>query len=471
MAAAVAAAADPIDLRLQGSFPIRLGASVLETGSVPSHWRTVRFNHKPEAKQHTRSRIQSSNEAGQCQLTLEEDDAEYTYLGSRGDSEDTYILLQSGSGKSRELILERLDGRHDFNLTRTPSEHNARKLAELYPQLTANDDEDDDAGNDLFGDDDADAPADEENPFDWRHFLKLELDKPETANSNADATRDHDVRAPAAANRITNRSTTAAAPRRAEPKVAATKKRKAAPAAANKASNPKRVKAGYEPPTTTSTPKSVVPPSSKKAAAPARKIPDIRVESEDEIDDDNDADADDDDGELILEGDTTSEKPRSSMGLALSGTFGNGGGGPISLQSAANSPAGRVAPDNAAATNATIEEYTFEFGGSDEEIDDNDDGGLLEVEYPEADQEQEEVLDEAEADADVEDLALPSPARSRPPPLPTEPSISAAAAAADDDDDFANQLAEAMMEDDDDEDVPGPSAPDAALESEESEEE
>jgi hypothetical protein len=467
MAAAVAAAAGPIDLRAQGTFPIRLGASVLETGSQASHWTAVRYNHKPETKQHRQSeaRIQPGNDLGQLQLTLEEDDGEYVYSGSREDAEDTYILLQHESGKSVDLVLERLDGRHEFNLTSTPSETNATELMEKYPHLTANDEEHDDNGDDLFGDDDADAPADELNPFDWRHFLKAELEKPETTNANLDATRDNDARVPTPSSRAVNKPTTTAAAKRAEPKTTAAKKRKA-PAVTRKAPNPKRVKAGYELPPTTSAPKSPAPSSSKKTAAPARKIPDIRVESEDEDDEDNDADADDDDdGELILEDDSVAQKPRS-MGLALSGALGNGHGGPISLQSAANSPAGRMAYDTAPTTSASIEEYTFDLGGSDDEIvvEDDDDGGLLEVEYPGADEQEQEGEDEAEADADVEDLELPSPARSRPPPLPTEPSASLSAAAADEDDDFANQLAEAMMEDFEEE-VP------AAVESEESEEE
>jgi hypothetical protein len=366
------------------------------------------------------------------------------------------------------LVLERLDGRHEFNLTSTPSETDAAKLMERYPQLTANDSEHDDNGNDLFGDDDAEAPADEDNPFDWRHFLKAELEKPETTNAHLDATRDNEARVPAPSSRAVNPPTTTAAAKRAEPKVAAAKKRKA-PATTKKAPNPKRVKAGYEPPPTTSAPKSPAPSSVKKSAAPARQIPDIRVESEDEDDEENDADADDDDGELILEGDTAAEKPRSSMGLALSGTFSNGNRGPISLHSAANSPAGHMAHDTAPTTSNSIEEYTFDLGGSDDDEgavnNDDDDGGLLEVEYPGADEQEPEAEDEGEADADVEDLELPSPARSRPPPQPTEPSASVSAAAvADEDDDFANQLAEAMMEDDEDE-VP------AAVESEESEEE
>jgi hypothetical protein len=467
MAAAVAAAAGPIDLRVQSSFPIRLGASVLETGSETSHWTTVRYNHKPESEQHRQheARIQPGNDHGQFQLTFEEDDGEYVYSGSREDAEDTYILLQHESGKSVELVLERLDGRHEFNLTSTPLETNAAKLVGMYPQLTGHDEEHDDNGNDPFGDDDADAPADEDNPFDWRHFLKAELEKPETTNAHLDASRDNENRIPTPSSRAVNKPSAAAAAKRSEPKVTAAKKRKA-PAVTKKAPNPKRVKAGYEPPPTTSVPKSAAPSNSKKTAAPARQIPDIRIESEDEDDEDNDADADDDDGELILEGDTPAEKPRSSMGLALSGSFGNGNGGPISLHSAANSPAGHMENDTAPTVSASIEEYTFDLGGSDDEavIDDDDDGGLLEVEYPGADEQEQEVEEEAEADADVEDLELPSPARNRPPLLPTEPSVSLSAAAADDDDDFANQLAEAMMEDDDEE-VP------AAVESEESEEE
>ncbi|KAF2170040.1 hypothetical protein M409DRAFT_64421 [Zasmidium cellare ATCC 36951] len=419
--AAATAPSSVIDFKSQATFPIRLGTSVLKP-STPARFTSVRFNHKPKFKGSgdVKAVIREGDGVGESKLLLEDDAGEYKYAGRHVQDEDSYVLVVRGQGKEKEMVLERMGSSHGFNLTSTPSQSDAKVLADKYPHLP----QDDGDEVDLFGDNDEDMPPDESNPFDYRHFLKAELEKQETAKEAAETARSS-AGTPLARSQAVASSTPMSKPakpvKKTDPKPQAAKKRKNA--AAEKP-NPKRVKAGQEPPV---------------AAEPAKpktrpEIPKINLDRKASLR----RPSLDDSGELILENETpVTEKPpkHNAMALALSGQL---GGGPISLRSAASSPGSHIDASPAPQRPEGMdEEYVFEFDDSPEPSKPDDHT------VPEDDGDAD--ADEDEDDADVEDLELPSPAQGQ----RANANPPAATNGGDDDDDLDAQLAAAMMEEDD----------------------
>lgn len=458
--AAAAVAPGALDFRTQGSFPIRLGSSITEPAGKAAQWNAIRYNHRPTPRRRgekLRARIKEGAKAGETRLSLDQGDEEYRYTGRlEDDEEETYVLLSRGEGKDLEMVLERLQSRFGFNITSTPDEPSAKVLAERYPQLE--DEKMNDSGasddDDLFGTDGPDAPPDEDNPFDWRHFLKAELER---AAEAAEPPKPSTPAVPAAAARSTPASRPAAK-KAAESKASAAKKRKTP---TTKDTPAKRTKAAADPPEPAApAPLSTSTSSARgrNTAATTRDVPTVRVDRRASTRQSTLEDL----GELILEGDTpVTEKPRSAMALALANQLGTG---PISLQSAAGSPAGRVVEDEAMATSP--QEYTFDF---DDNGEDDDDAGPGELEIVGDEEEEEE--DEAplhgghDEDEDVEDLELPSPAQAhRPKFAAAAPPVPAQTEG--EDDDFEKNLMAAF-----DDDEPEAVAAGARAEQDESEEE
>lgn len=418
MAAATASSA--IDFKSQATFPIRLGNSISKPSS-PARFTSVRYNHKPKLKasENVKGVIREGDAVGESKLLIEDDGAEYKYAGRHVQDEESFVLMVRGRGKDREMVLERMSSSHALNLTSTPSQSNASVLAEKYPHLPQDDGDEDD----LFGDEGEDMPPDDSNPFDFRHFLKAELEKQETAKETAETARSS-AGTPLARSQPGTSSTPISRPvkptKKAETKAALAKKRKT-PAAEKP--NPKRVKAGQEP--------AVSNEPAKPKAKP--EIPKINLDRKASLR----RPSIDDSGELILENETpVTEKPprHNAMAMALSGQL---GGDPISLRSAASSPGSHVASPAPPRPEGMDEEYVFEFDDSPEPSKPQDHGA------PEDDGDDEE---EDEDDADVEDLELPSPAQGH---RQSASNAAAAAAGGDDDDDLDKQLALAMMEEDD----------------------
>lgn len=302
------------------------------------------------------------------------------------DGTDRYVLLARGTGKDKELVLEKVGGTYHFNLSSTPAETDASKLAERYPTLP----EEEGDGDGLFGDDeDAEEPADASNPFDFRNHLKSESAR--TRPNGAD-TPQSSAGTPRPAPRAATSTPVAQPKKPAASSTVAQKKRK--PADPLKP-NPKRVKAGTEPPapTTTTKPK-------------PKDVPSVRIDRKASLR----RLSLDDSGELILENETpvTEKPPRApgAMALALSGQLGQG---PISLRSAASSPASRNASPAPPRPEGIESPAEFELGESSPET---GSGRKPRLQSP-GDYFSNAEEDEEDADADVEDLELPSPRQGR----------------------------------------------------------
>ena len=456
MATAAVSIAQPIDLTKPANYPIRLGNSILKPSqSSNKRFVIVRYNHKPELRSDDIRASVKAGKGGESRLKLGDGRNEYSYDGDSVGAGDGYVLVLKGEGKSKELMLERLSGSHAFNLISAPKEQDADKLREEYPQISAHEEgEDAVSGEDEDGED----PLDADNPFDFRHHLKAALAE-HAKRPRAEAPRST-TGTPLAQPRAATTTPMKRPAKGASNGVFTQQKKRKAPTSSTTTSQPssKRAKA-TQPPIHEPT----VSAPSKQERAKTEAPPKIRMDRKASLrhtssyNNHINAEKDDESGELILENETpVSEKPptgRSAMSLALQGQLGNAGGGPISLRSAASSPASHVAspaplrPDGMGEDeDEEIEEvdgegdeepsYEFEFGGSSPE----------EAAHPAQRQDfagdEDGDADEEDEDADVEDLELPSPATEH------KPSISATTVTGSgmDEDDLDAQLAAAMAE-------------------------
>ncbi|KAI7293496.1 hypothetical protein KC340_g16447, partial [Hortaea werneckii] len=395
--AATTASTQPLDLSKPASFPIRLGNSLTQSPEAVDPYVNLRYNYKPQSfAQDTSARIRSLRSSQNKAVKLDIQDGQWSYDGRPAqDVGDNYILILRGEGSKKEAVLERIHAGYEFNLTSTPNEADSEALRKQYPHLEDAGQATD--GDELFGDESNDEePLDPSNPFDYRHHLNTALadhhnKQHEPPPSSKPTPRAQPTR-PAS-------STPLARPthkRQASNHLFAQQPKKRKPPTSD-APTPSQTK---ESTTKTST-KKPKPDSQQSKSSPTtssrntkqppsttRKPPEIRLdrqassvhppsphghhhhEAEEAEEDEHPSPASDEsgDGELILENDEASHSRRhphhtqhqgakasqgkarnaGAMSLALSGQLGageqgaGGGGGPISLRSAASSPASRI---------------------------------------------------------------------------------------------------------------------------------
>ncbi|KAK5170802.1 hypothetical protein LTR04_003391 [Oleoguttula sp. CCFEE 6159] len=405
-----AATTRSFDIHKQGIHNVRIGDSILNP-SVSSRLTSVRYNHKPTTTTSDPVTTITPSTGGET-LTLKDGDDVYVFTGDREDDTVHTVLLYDPD--TQELVLERLDATHNFNLTSAPWEKDASKLAGQYPQLRnagqdskipdAEDeglfgDDQDEATDDASSDNEGSVP-DPDNPFDYRHFL----------NNQAWAKASPDALTPAVSCVPTAQNTPAMPARR--PQTASVQSHTPTPALPPrpKAKNQNRRQPAVRAPT------SAAPTIRLDRRASTRPTDDIIMPTAVASDSEADADGEDDDdaGGLTLEFDTSRQR-KKSLGLGLGAVS-----GPISLRSAANSQSPNPSPglrnQVGAALSARLParkawgEGEVEVGFGDSPLDDQD--GLDEADEGEEEDEEEDADADADADADddVEMLALPSPA-------------------------------------------------------------
>lgn len=446
MSAAVAGST-PINLRTTNSQPVRLGSSIQR---VPNpRYSAVRYNHKPviSHEDDTTTSIVPGRKSGRIVLSLKDGDEEYQYDGGATQEEQTYILLPEKDGEG--FVLERLADTQSFNLKSAPWESDASKLARQYPRL-----EDGEASShEPYGDVqdagvalDDDAEPDAGNPFDFRHYVHA-TDQP---SPNLGRSQHAITSTPSVSQPVSRQATPLARPARKAGSAFAPQQKKAKP---QTSPDTKRVKLSPEVYTKADVPTvrldrkaSVQVPRKQQATRSRAQVQDISL---------------DDDGDLVLEGDGphAADQSRRSLGLALTGQLGEG---PISLRSAASSPATRV---NSPMPSRPGRERDLD---GDLEMDDPSPPDMVRHQRTRhSDDEDADQISDADAegeadddDVDVDALQLPSPAQEH------RPSVSGTLVTADEDDDLERQMLMAMEQDDDD-----GAAPAKAESDEESEEE
>ncbi|RMZ13715.1 hypothetical protein D0862_02219 [Hortaea werneckii] len=479
--AAATASTQPFDLSKPASFPIRLGSSLTHSSDAVDPYVNLRYNYKPQSlSQDASAHIKSMKSSQHKAVQLDIQDGQWLYHGKPAqDVGDNYVLILRGEGSKKEAVLERIHRGYEFNLTNTPDEADSEALRKQYPHL-------EDAGqaadgDDLFGDEDNDEePIDPSNPFDYRHHLNTALadhhnkqqepppsSKPTPRSQPARPASSTPLSRPthkrqASSNLFTQQPKKRKPPTSDAPTPSQTKEPNTKPS--TKKPNPD----SREPPKTSPTSSSR---THKHPQSAPRQPPEIRLDRQassvhqhnssssphhPQADEDEypASTSDESGGELILENDDDNHQqqqqrkhaPRPSgkqaknagaMSLALSGQLGgvgdqgggSSGGGPISLRSAASSPASRmdgspgtfhtsadgrrgVVGRQAAQTGGRgVEGGEIDLGGGDGEVEEEGEaGGGGGWGGDGRGRDGEHGDDEEEDDADVEDLELPSPA-------------------------------------------------------------
>jgi len=365
----------------------------------------------------------------QWELKLAQGDEPYVYQGEDVDPRDQYVLLAADKG---EILIEKVDACRNFNLISTPDETSASTLASNYPHLPANAAErrHSSSDEDLSGEDNGQA----ENVFDYRNYLNVGATGSKT---NVDEAPPDGASTPHIQQRPASTTPHSRPSKHPDGPLIAQRKRKATQSAKSK---PKRVKAGTEP-----------AEGELISASKRRDVPKVRMDRKASLQ----IAPSEDPGELVLDTDTpVQEKPKGSLALALSGALGHG---PISLHSAASSPASQIAspmprrPEH-------LDEQTFEI----------DDGDVAESPTRPTNPSNGGANADRDMNTDVKDLTLPSPVQDRQRLEANAVQLVHADQFEDDGDDLDQQLALAMAEEDE---VELPKPPPAAAESDEESEE
>ncbi|KAI7198400.1 hypothetical protein D0868_10830 [Hortaea werneckii] len=475
--AAATASTQPFDLSKPASFPIRLGSSLTQSSDAVDPYVNLRYNYKPQSlSQDASANIKSIRSSQNKAVKLDIQDGQWSYDGRPAqDVGDNYVLILRGEGSKKEAVLERIHRGYEFNLTNTPDEADSEALRKQYPHLEDAGQATD--GEDLFGDEANDEePLDPSNPFDYRHHLNTAL-----ADHHNKQHEPPPSSKPTPRSQPTRPSTSTPLARPTHKRQASSnlftqqpKKRKpptsdAPTPSQTKEPSIKKPKPDSQQPKTS--PSSSSSRTNKHPQSAPRQPPEIRLDRqassvhqhtssssshhhhhEAEEDEDPVSASEESGGELILENDEDPhsrrhhhhndnqqqrQNPRPSakqaknagaMSLALSGQLGGaeqgatggGGVGPISLRSAASSPASRIDSPGTFHTSAGnrglgrqqqqgnrgAEGMEIDLGGAGEEQEEEREG---EGGGWEGDGRGYDGGEEVE-DADVEDLELPSPA-------------------------------------------------------------
>jgi conserved oligomeric Golgi complex subunit 8 len=355
-----------IDPTKQGEYPILLGDKLArKDGADATTFINITYNHKSKsATAHQRTKITRSpisrdiynlaitDKAGNAEQTT----LEYKYKGSidpsmpvQGSEARNLVLVFDPNRKA--FILEPVSSSLHFNLRSAPGKN--KELIDQYEQLHTLGDDGDHTSRDE-SDDEKLEDAEQDNPYDFRHFLpKPDVEKAKPSLSTTTTPDPHGV---------VSRANT--------PTMLATKAQRAKPSApprpkqqTNPLRQPKRAPKA--------TPTSSAPAAAKTKAQP-KSAP--RVDPEDDI---SIFGAGQSDGE---EHDQRQQKSNQAMASPSSNIIVEEGGIIIDMGSPPTRPTFRVDPTHFSSSNNSV-------NGTDE--DEN----------------------EEEDDEEIEDLRLPSPAR------------------------------------------------------------
>lgn len=167
-----------IEPHKKAHFSLRLGHGITSSDDSSSAYRSVKYNHKPAQTATTRTTTLTALSANTYNLKLEDSDASgtkdmYTFKGQGSTLKKSYVLVFDPS--SQQATLEPLSSSYTFNLATKNGKEVASQHPKIYPKKCKDDDadhggDDDDLFGEEVGDDEAGDP-DAENPYDFRHFL------------------------------------------------------------------------------------------------------------------------------------------------------------------------------------------------------------------------------------------------------------------------------------------------------------
>ncbi|KAJ5601804.1 hypothetical protein N7510_011338 [Penicillium lagena] len=185
----MAAPTTMIDPTKQAEYPIVLGERLAESAGAQSRLVNINYNYKTKsATPQQRSIITRASRSRDLYDLVVKDKApnadntlSYSYKGSEDPSTDRNLVLVFDPDR-KVFVLEPVSTKLNFNLRSAPGK-TEKQVLEQYEQLRIFQEEDHASGDDrLTGSTSEDeGPADDSNPYDYRHFLpkdRAQDDKP-----------------------------------------------------------------------------------------------------------------------------------------------------------------------------------------------------------------------------------------------------------------------------------------------------
>lgn len=189
-----------IDPTKQAEFPIILGDRLAGKQNVArSQLVNIQYNYRTKSATAQSVITPSSQSRNQYKLTITDkppngdQSLTYSYQGSVdpeqsiSDSDEQHLVLVFDPDR-KAFVLEPVSTQLNFNLRSAPAK-TEKQVIEKYQQLRILQDDDQGSGDDrMLGDASGndDGPADDSNPYDFRHFLpKLNADEDKLASGNA----------------------------------------------------------------------------------------------------------------------------------------------------------------------------------------------------------------------------------------------------------------------------------------------
>ncbi|KAF7929583.1 uncharacterized protein EAE98_003582 [Botrytis deweyae] len=126
-----------IDWDKPGKYPVVLSDALLGN-STNNTYTGIRYNHKPDASigapaNSAQLKPSSNPSSANYDLSLSDNDDDYTYTGARTSGDGQFILTFDPVRKV--LVLDRIDSTFDMNLTSAPWTDDAAQLQSQYEQL------------------------------------------------------------------------------------------------------------------------------------------------------------------------------------------------------------------------------------------------------------------------------------------------------------------------------------------------
>ncbi|KAF1983332.1 hypothetical protein K402DRAFT_466138 [Aulographum hederae CBS 113979] len=162
------------DPQKQGKFALHISDRITQHSTTSGGFSSVKYNYKPRQTENDRKSTISTSDQQRYGLSLTDGkDTKYTYSGQRTNLKRTYALVFDQ--ESHSCTLEPLSSSYTFNLRSTPAESSGAKLKDRYKQLQPKVEPVDEKNKqkEPAGEDEADPDesADENNPYDFRHYL------------------------------------------------------------------------------------------------------------------------------------------------------------------------------------------------------------------------------------------------------------------------------------------------------------
>ncbi|EFQ98207.1 hypothetical protein MGYG_01243 [Nannizzia gypsea CBS 118893] len=237
-----------VDPSRPGDYPILLGDKLAGRDNARDRrFVNVTYNYKTKGSTpQQKTTIYSAGAPDRYKLTIqakagnaEQTDLTYVYSGgvdpesssSTASKSENSNLVLIFDPKRKAFILEPVSTRLNFNLKSAPGKTD-RQVSEQYPQLSTSFSNNDQSAGDKQAENESEeedvGPADEENPYDFRHFLPKKKTEESSSSSKQNAVESnstpgtpdphHVVSSKSAAPRSVPAAPSAAAPAAAKPK-------------------------------------------------------------------------------------------------------------------------------------------------------------------------------------------------------------------------------------------------------------